>query len=322
MKIFTHLISIFLILICIGCAGSGIEYSSYNKFYGTKAWDLVNAIDSGDTTKIGEILKQDASLINYQDSTGWSILMHVVYNQLRVRFPYTFLVDFEYGGNPEDNPQNMIVFQYLLKKGADVNIKSNIGRTALTLACGLKRGDKNYVKLLLENGADIKAEEVDPAEEHIHGPYTPLMCAVQSEREDYVDLLLEYGADINYSNECGSRALSEAMWQPHKLRGYSMVLYLLKHGADYTIPYRKYGISNSEYKAGYKDDDIRMITFVQDLRDKREKLGSEEYRQKMVIVYFLKKRGIDYKKVPIPEDVIEYAKEEYPKTWREYLEKY
>lgn len=319
MKFIRHLIYIFLISICIGCAGSGMEFSSYNRFYGTKAWDLVNAIDSGDTIKIGEIIKEDTSLINYRDSIGWSILMHVVYNQTRVRFPHTLFISFEYGGSPEDNPENMISFQYLLKKGADVNIKGKNGRTALTIACGKQIGDVNYVKLLLEYGAEIDTEEVNPAEDHIHGPYTPLMCAVQSEREDYIDILLKYGANIDYSNECGSRALSEAMWLSHKTKGYSMVLYLLKHGADYTTPYHRY-----EYdleSINNKDENLKL-TLVEDLREQCEDLESEWYRQKMQVVDFLKQRGVDYKKVPIPEYVIKYAKYKYPETWREYLEKY
>ena len=58
---------------------------------------------------------QNSSIINGH-SSGWSILMHVVHNQTRVRFPLTLFCDYEYGGRPKDNPDNMKSFKYLLKK--------------------------------------------------------------------------------------------------------------------------------------------------------------------------------------------------------------
>ena len=212
MKITKYIAFAIILTACIGCVDCGIESSTYNTFYGTKAWDLVKAIGSGDTVRMEEILNKDSSLINYCDSNGMSILMHVVFDQTRVRFPYTLINESSYGGDPENNPDNKIIFCYLLNKGADVNIKSKNGGTALTIACAKRKGDADYVKLLLEYGAKIDVEELSSATGHIHGPYTPLMYAVQSERKDYINLLISHGADIEYSNNVGSRALSEAMW--------------------------------------------------------------------------------------------------------------
>ena len=36
----------------------------------------------------------------------------------------------------------------------------------------------------------------------------------------------------------------------------------------------------------------------------------------------LKTKGIDYNSVPIPDYIIDMAKEQYPSTWKEYLKKY
>ena len=299
-----------ILMTCIGCVSDAIEYSSYKSFEGTKAWNLAKAIDCGDTAEIGRILQKDSSLINYQDSSGWSILMHVVHNQTRVRFPLTLLSDSEYGGRPEYNPDNMKTFKYLLEKGANVNIHDHLGKTALAIACKKDVGDDTYVKLLLEYGAKTEIEVCNPAEDHIHGPYTPLMLAVQSERKDYVDLLLKHGADINYSNEIGACALSEAMWMDYKRYGYTMVLYLLQKGVDYTKPYCYYG------------QDHHKISFIEDLRSQPVKLGSDRHKQKMKIIEFLKIRGMDYYKIAIPDNVVEYAKREYPNSWETYLKEY
>ena len=318
MKITKYIAFAIILTACIGCVDCGIESSTYNTFYGTKAWDLVKAIGSGDTVRMEEILNKDSSLINYCDSNGMSILMHVVFDQTRVRFPYTLINESSYGGDPENNPENKIVFCYLLNKGADVNIKSKNGGTALTIACAKRKGDADYVKLLLEHGAKIDVEELSSATGHIHGPYTPLMYAVQSERKDYINLLISHGADIEYSNNVGSRALSEAMWLRDKEQGYSMVLYLLSLGADYTTPYCKYWRTINNDRISNND----KISFVENLRYQMNRLGSREHKQKMEIVDFLRKNGIYYKKVPIPEEIVEFAKRDYPDSWQEYLDKY
>ena len=87
-----------------------------------------------------------------------------------------------------------------------------------------------------------------------------------------------------------------------------MAMFLLIHGADYTKPY---SIS------GYN-----QITLVRDLRERMYELDSDEHKQKMEIVNYLREKGIDYKKVPIPEKVVKYAKRKYPDSWQEYLDNY
>ena len=42
----------------------------------------------------------------------------------------------------------------------------------------------------------------------------------------------------------------------------------------------------------------------------------------MAIVRFLKGKGLDYMKAPMPKYAEEKAKEMYPAMWKEYLEKY
>ena len=79
----------------------------------------------------------------------------------------------------------------------DVNMKDNVGNTALMYAVG--REDYNTVKLLLDNGADVNMQNK-------YGR-TALMYAV--DRGDYntVNLLLDNGADVNMKDNDGNTAL-------------------------------------------------------------------------------------------------------------------
>lgn len=72
-------------------------------------------------------------------------------------------------------------------------------------------------------------------------------------------------------------------------------------------------IINRDGKDYYLEDMLREVLLP---------LNSKEYKQKMEVVEFLKQKGIDYRKVQIPDFVIKEVKETYPKNWKEYLEKY
>ncbi len=120
-----------------------------------------------------------------------------------------------------------------------------------------------------------------------------------------VKLLVEAGADINHQNEFKTTPLYEATLKEH----YDVVLYLLQKGADYTIPIFDLPDSKKVYLA----DQLRHDVFP---------LDSKKYKDKMLVVDFLKQKGIDYRKLPVPDKVVKDAKELYPQTWQDYLEKY
>jgi len=58
------------------------------------------------------------------------------------------------------------------------------------------------------------------------------------------------------------------------------------------------------------------------LREYLPKLGYKEHKTKLAIVDFLKQKGIDYKKVPVPDYILKEIKEKYPNNWKEYKDKY
>ena len=110
-----------------------------------------------------------------------------------------------------NNPSYSII-ELLIKKGADINKKNEIGETPLIF--GLKRGKFSYetIKLLIEKGADINAKDQDGR--------TPLMTALfERASDEIIKLLIEKGADVN--------AKDEDEWTP--------LMYALSEGASYEI---------------------------------------------------------------------------------------
>ncbi len=87
------------------------------------------------------------------------------------------------------------------------------------------------------------------------------------------------------------------------------LLYLLEKGFDCKTIIST-DIKSKKY---YIQDELRFDLFP---------LNSTKYQDKMKVVEFLKSKGIDYRKVPIPEYVIKEAQKLYPNNWQEYLEKY
>ena len=139
------------------------------------------------------------------------------------------------------NSCNTKVAQFLIDKGADINLKSNDGATALILACGCS---EEIAKQLLDKGADIhaltdrgmgvftqcpsgfsketvsyefaefllsKGADIDETNTTAsYGGYTPLFWAVQSNNEKLVSFLVKNGANVNAASTKGKTPLSIA----------------------------------------------------------------------------------------------------------------
>jgi ankyrin repeat protein len=76
------------------------------------------------------------------------------------------------------------VLQFLLERGADINVRNRFGETPLHLASF--NGVLEVVRLLLEHGADEQAKNNDGK--------TPLQEAVEDGHDEVVELLREHGA--------------------------------------------------------------------------------------------------------------------------------
>ena len=108
----------------------------------------------------------------------------------------------------------------LLKEGADVNAKNSDGYTALILASS--NGRTEIVKMLLEKGADVNATD-----KYV---YTALELASRNGHTEIVAMLLDNGADVNAKNVYGYTALIWGSRNKHT----EIVAMLLdkKYGAD------------------------------------------------------------------------------------------
>lgn len=140
------------------------------------------------------------------------------------------------------NSCNKDVAGFLIRQGADINIKANDGATALILACGCSEEIANK---LLEKGADIhamtdrgmgvfsqvaniglrretvtyefaefllsKGADIDETNTtDYYGGYTPLFWAVESGNEKLVSFLVKHGANVNAKSNKDKTPLSIA----------------------------------------------------------------------------------------------------------------
>lgn len=68
--------------------------------------------------------------------------------------------------------------------------------------------------------------------------------------------------------------------------------------------------------------DNHKVYILEALRKCFFDLNSPEYKMKMDIVSFLRKKGFEYVKQPIPDYILRDIKKKYPDSWQEYVKKY
>jgi ankyrin repeat protein len=121
--------------------------------------------------------------------------------------------------------KDIALVQLLLNKGADIKAEDNNRRTALHIAT--KEGNTAVVQLLLDQGADANAKDLRLE--------TALHVAARKGNTAVVQLLLDRGADVNAKDWFGSSVLHAAAFP-----GISeaVVQLLLDRGADINALYQ------------------------------------------------------------------------------------
>ena len=98
-----------------------------------------------------------------------------------------------------------------------------------------------------------------------------------------------------------------------------VLLYLLEHGADYNGKFEMTNCDPPDYTTF--DVDILYI-----LRLCIYPLDSKQYKNKLKVIEFLKNKGLDYRKSPIPHNAVAIIKREIApkdeKELQEYLKRY
>ncbi|MBO7290999.1 MAG: ankyrin repeat domain-containing protein, partial [Bacteroidaceae bacterium] len=131
--------------------------------------------------------------------------------------------------------------------------------------------------------------------------------AASSGEIEKIKVLMDYGADVNFTpdRDYDTDPLHEALYA-HKM---SAALYLLENGAKFEKEYLNSFTKNKE-----------NILYI--LRKIYLPLDSEEYKFKLKIIAFLKEKGLDYYKEPIPDFMEKKIKRLHPNDWQEYMQKY
>lgn len=118
--------------------------------------------------------------------------------------------------------------QFLLDRGADVNIVA--GRYGTALSAAAARGQVELMKKFLSQGAEMNTKGV-------YSHKTPLIAAARNDEVDAAELLLDRGVDVNFSDSSQGTALMAAS----RGGGSDTIALLLKKGAEVNASGGTYG---------------------------------------------------------------------------------
>lgn len=253
-----------------------VEKDSYlgwdvRRFQTTKAWELAKAIEDNDLQEIKhQVIDLKVPVDTRDRINDFTPLMFAVFNN------------------------NIQSVKALLDLGADPNLPtdsiSDSGENSVIVACEYIGFSQEILKLLLKYGGNPNSTECgrnyDMDGDWIPARSSALSCAVSISGEiEKVKILVEAGANVNnYDGDFQDAPLMDALL----LDRMNIALYLLEHGADYNYKFRSCAPSSG---GGSRDVDI-----LYRLRQCIYPLDSQEYKDKLKVIKFLKDRGVDYRK--------------------------
>ena len=239
----------------------------------TPAWSLAKAVEDEDTTEISKQVLQMHISVDYRDPEYKQTLLMLATRTNKIESVKKLL---ELGANPNAHNDSTKYF----------------GQSAVLLACRFTRPSSKILALLLKYGGNPNSTACGVQENGL-GEIVPirdfaLSAAVFSSFEK-VKLLVDAGANINYATSTENCAIENCMIFDRM----DIMLYLLQKGADYRRKFTEIDLDKPDYP-----------TFEVDILYKLRKcvypIGSKEYTDKIKVVNFLKKKGLDYWKSPIP----------------------
>lgn len=170
---------------------------------------IVAVVKSGDIAKLDWIITnckfEDKKLFVFNESGR-------IWDCIEMKYPHNHLLHIAV----EKDDINML--NYLLSKGANINIINDVGDTALHTAAEV--GNKSIVQLLLQNGADVNFTNKSLE--------TPLHLAATKKDAQIAQLLVDNGANVNAKNKSDFTALQLACFYGNK----ETMQVLTAHGAD------------------------------------------------------------------------------------------
>ena len=272
----------------------------FRLFQGTVAWNLAKAVEDQNVTEIKrQVLSLKVPIDYKEEKFGETLLMIAVWtNKLR-----SVKALLQLGANPNE-PNDTL---------------RNFGRNAVLFASESKIPSPEILQLLLDYGGNPNSIECGKQKDNL-GNWIPardfaLNAAVFTGFEK-VKILVEAGADVNLQTEF---TVPGAMHAAIIYGRMDVLLYLLEHGADYRRKFERIDWDNPEHRSFYVD-------ILYELRFCIYPLDSKEYKDKLKVIDFLRKRGLNYWKSPLPDGAITVIKRDIrPKSeqeLKEYLKRY
>ena len=183
--------------------------------------DIHEAAKKGDIATLKMLLERNPELINEKD----------IYGNASLHFACQ-------GGHKD-------VVEFLIIKGADLNVKNNDERIPLHFAAGF--GHKEVVSLSISKGAKINSKDR-------HGD-TPLYFAAFAGHTDIVRLILSKGADLKSKNKFGDTPLHYAA-----IAGKSNIIELLIEKGEFVDIQNSDGWTPLHYASSYgRKDTLKLL---------------------------------------------------------------
>jgi len=199
------------------------------------------AVQSGNTSKVGALLDEDASLASAKNEKGQSAVLMAVYSgrkeirDLLLARGVTLELHEAVAAGQLDRVKQIVekdaalansfspdgfpvfalaavfghpgVTEYLFAKGAEVNAAATNGTGYNALTGAVASGHAQIAGWLLKNGANAN---------YRYGPgHSPLLEAAANGHLEIVKMLLEHGADLHQKSNDGKTALKIAQERGH-----------------------------------------------------------------------------------------------------------
>lgn len=277
----------------------------------TPAWDLVKAIENDDIGAIDSIIRNDTSLLNYQEpSMGISPLQRAV------------------------GIRSYKAAELLLKLGANPNLRSDSSISPIYEAISdgwydnLPEEDPSMLNLLLRFGADpnliyesyVLKEKREGVYDFIEDKTSPLIYAIRlSSGNKKIQSLIDHGADIHYRTPMGTTPTVAALKSGKIEIAHSLIV---DSHTDISQPYYY-----------YKSDKIGGLPEIDSLKPRYPvglliylvyDIPSERYNLKRDIIKVFENEGWDYnkEKEDLPKNILSKIRHMHPDDFEEFLEKY